>query len=150
MFKLYPKESTKRETLAFLLDHPRRCFTLLFPSSATWWLFGILVILNALDVFFFLVLDLGDAYVSAIPVGYRFLDGFFQAVSTRTAGFAVTNLMLLHPAVLVSYLVMMYISIFPVAISIRRTNVYEEQSLGVFAHEDEQDASFVGKADFMG
>jgi len=143
MFKLYPKESTKRETLAFLLDHPRRCFTLLFPSSATWWLFGILVILNALDVFFFLVLDLGDAYVSAIPVGYRFLDGFFQAVSTRTAGFAVTNLMLLHPAVLVSYLVMMYISIFPVAISIRRTNVYEEQSLGVFAHEDEKDASFV-------
>jgi len=37
---------------------------------------------------------------------------------------------------------MMYISIFPVAISIRRTNVYEEQSLGVFAHEDEQDTSF--------
>jgi Trk-type K+ transport system membrane component len=144
-FKLCPTNSTRKETLAFLLDHPRRCFTLLFPSSATWWLFGILVILNGLDLFFFLVLDLGDNYISQIPVGNRFLDGLFQAVSTRTAGFAVTNLQLLHPAVLVSYLIMMYISVFPVAISIRRTNVYEEKSLGIYAHEeDEQNASFVG------
>lgn len=136
--------SPRKETFAFLLDHPRRSFTLLFPSSATWWLFGVLFILNALDLFFFLVLDLGDAYVSAIPVGYRILDGFFQAVSTRTAGFAVTNLALLHPAVLVSYLVMMYISIFPVAISIRRTNVYEEKSLGIYAADDEGNPSFLG------
>jgi Trk-type K+ transport system membrane component len=39
---------------------------------------------------------------------------------------------------------MMYISIFPVAISIRRTNVYEEKSLGIYAHEDDENASFVG------
>lgn len=45
---------------------------------------------------------------------------------------------------LVSYLVMMYISIFPIAISMRRTNVYEEKSLGIYAHEDEENASFVG------
>ena len=76
------------------------------------------------------------------------MDGFFQAVSTRTAGFAVTNLQLLHPAVLVSYLVMMYISVFPVAISIRRTNVYEEKSLGIWVADDDeaeqQNTSFVG------
>ena len=78
MFKVFPNGSPTKETLAFLLDHPRRCFTLLFPSSATWWLFGILVLLNVLDVFFFIVLDLGDTYVSQIPIGFRFLDGFFQ------------------------------------------------------------------------
>ena len=39
---------------------------------------------------------------------------------------------------------MMYISIFPIAISMRRTNVYEEKSLGIYAHEDEENASFVG------
>jgi len=147
LFKLSPNGSTIKETFAFLLDHPRRCFTLLFPSSATWWLFGVLCVLNFLDLFFFLVLDLGDSYISAIPVGYRILDGFFQAVSTRTAGFAVTNLEDLHPAVLVSYLVMMYISVFPVAISIRRTNVYEEKSLGIYVADEEdnqQNASFVG------
>jgi len=138
--------SARKETFAFLLDHPRQCFTLLFPSSATWWLFAVLFILNALDLFFFLVLDLGDSYTSAIPVGYRILDGFFQAVSTRTAGFSVTNLALLHPAMLVSYLIMMYISVFPVAISIRRTNVYEEKSLGIYAVDDEENPSFLGKS----
>jgi Trk-type K+ transport system membrane component len=66
-------------------------------------------------------------------------------VSTRTAGVSVVNLQLLHAPLLVSYLVMMYISVYPVAISVRRTNVYEEQSLGIFAAEDEEDASFLGR-----
>jgi Trk-type K+ transport system membrane component len=66
-------------------------------------------------------------------------------VSTRTAGVSVVNLQLLHAPLLVSYLVMMYISVYPVAISVRRTNVYEEQSLGVFVAEDEEDASFLGR-----
>jgi Trk-type K+ transport system membrane component len=56
----------------------------------------------------------------------------------------VTNLQLLHPAILVSYLVMMYISVFPIAMSIRNTNVYEEQSLGIYAADDEENASFLG------
>jgi len=55
----------------------------------------------------------------------------------------VVNLELLNPAILVSYLVMMYISVYPVAISIRRTNVYEEQSLGIFAAEEEEKSSFL-------
>lgn len=45
------------EELKFLLDHPRRCFTLLFPRNATWWLFGIVVMLNSIDVFFYCILD---------------------------------------------------------------------------------------------
>lgn len=56
---LVPKGSGIWEEFKFLLDHPRRCFTLLFPSTATWWLFWILVILNGLDVIFFIVLDVG-------------------------------------------------------------------------------------------
>jgi len=44
---------------------------------------------------------------------------------------------------------MMYISVLPIAISVRRTNVYEEKSLGVYANEqeDEEDPakqSYVG------
>lgn len=39
---------------------------------------------------------------------------------------------------------MMYISIYPVAISIRRTNVYEEQSLGIYAADQEENTSFIG------
>ena len=68
----------------------------------------------------------------------RIVNGLFQAASTRTAGFASVNIAMLHPAVQCSYLIMMYISVFPIAISIRRTNVYEEKSLGVWKGDDEE------------
>ncbi len=134
-----PEDSAVWEELRFLLDHPRRCFTLLFPGGATWWLFAILVILNGLDLLFFIILDLNDPTVTHLPSGLRFVNGLFQAASTRTAGFSVVNLAELHPAIQVSYLIMMYISVFPIAISMRRTNVYEEKSLGIYASASEQE-----------
>ncbi|RMZ88034.1 hypothetical protein DV736_g4739, partial [Chaetothyriales sp. CBS 134916] len=134
-----PNGSSIWEELRFLLDHPRRCFTLLFPAGATWWLFTILVILNGVDLIFFIILDLHDPVVTSMPSGIRLVDGLFQATSTRTAGFAVVNLADLHPAIQVSYLIMMYISVFPIAISMRRTNVYEERSLGIYASGAEED-----------
>lgn len=136
-----PRGSGLWEELRFLLDHPRRCFTLLFPSTATWWLFLILVVLNGVDLIFFIILDLGTGAVADLPLNIRFLDGWFQAASTRTAGFSVINLSAIHPAVQTSYLIMMYISVFPIAISVRRTNVYEEKSLGLYgsaAQDDEE------------
>ena len=48
------------EEIRFLLDHPRRCFTLLFPSYTTWWLFWILVILNVVDLILFIILDVSS------------------------------------------------------------------------------------------
>lgn len=104
MFKLSPKDSSIRESLNFLLDHPRRCFTLLFPSRETWILFATLVALNAADVILFIVLDLNDPDIAHIPTRYRLMDAVFQAASTRTAGFSVVNLADLHPAVQVSYM----------------------------------------------
>ncbi|KAI1125011.1 cation transport protein-domain-containing protein [Nemania abortiva] len=145
-----PRGSGVWEELRFLLDHPRRCFTLLFPSNANWWLFFILVALNAIDLILFIVLDLGHGIVSELPLNIRFLDGWFQAASTRTAGFSCLNLAELHPAVQTSYLIMMYISVFPVAISIRQTNVYEEKSLGVYEtvndvdDDDQPSISYLG------
>lgn len=43
----------------------------------------------------------------------------------------------------------MYISVFPIAISVRRTNVYEEKSLGIYGSrpeddEDEKEPSYIG------
>ncbi len=52
-----PRNSAIWEEFKFLLDHPRRCFTLLFPSTATWWLFWILVLLNGIDLVFYIILD---------------------------------------------------------------------------------------------
>ncbi|KAG5941855.1 hypothetical protein E4U53_007330 [Claviceps sorghi] len=147
--KLAPVGSGLWEELRFLLDHPRRCFTLLFPSGPNWWLFWILIGLNALDLLFFMVLDLGSEPVAQFSVKDRVVIGLFQAASTRTAGFSAVSLSDLHPAMPVLYMIMMYISVFPIAISIRRTNVYEEKSLGMYqSHDiDNEDApalSYVG------
>jgi Trk-type K+ transport system membrane component len=35
---------------------------------------------------------------------------------------------------------MMYVSVYPIAMSVRSTNVYEEKSLGIFADEVENDS----------
>ncbi|CAG8306166.1 unnamed protein product [Penicillium salamii] len=147
---LVPKGGAVWEELKFLLDHPRRCFTLLFPRAATWWLFAVLVILNGVDLMFFFVLDLNDSDVTSIPVGIRFVDGLFQAVCTRTAGFSVISLSDLHPAIQVSYMFMMYISVFPVAISIRRTNVYEERSLGIYSSTNEHNDGASSETSYTG
>ncbi|TPX18536.1 uncharacterized protein E0L32_011574 [Thyridium curvatum] len=147
---IIPKGTGLWEELRFLLDHPRRCFTLLFPSGATWWLFWLLVILNGLDLIFFIVLDLGSGPVSDLPPGIRVLDGLFQAFATRTAGFSVVNIGDLHPGVQTSYLIMMYISVFPIAISVRRTNVYEEKSLGIYSHNELEEHANITDLEYVG
>ncbi|KAK3401065.1 cation transport protein-domain-containing protein [Sordaria brevicollis] len=134
-----PRDSGLYEEVRFLLDHPRRCFILLFPSGATWWLFFILIGLNIVDVVFFVVLDLGSGPVVDLPAGIKVLNGLFEAASTRTAGFSCINLAALHPAVKVSYMIMMYISVLPIAMSIRRTNVYEEMSLGIYSNPESEE-----------
>ncbi|KAG5297231.1 low-affinity potassium transporter [Histoplasma ohiense] len=151
MFKISPRGSAIREPLNFLLDHPRRCYTLLFPSSPTWMLFFSLVFLNFIDVLLFLVLDLHNEEVLAVPSSWnRFLAAVFQAASARTTGTCTFNVSKVHPAVQFMLMVMMYISVFPIAISVRKTNTYEENSLGLYdPQSDEIDesnstASYVG------
>ncbi|OAX81822.1 hypothetical protein ACJ72_03835 [Emergomyces africanus] len=144
MFKICPRNSEIREPLNFLLDHPRRCYTLLFPSSPTWMLFFSLVFLNFIDVLLFLVLDLHNEEVLAVPSSWnRFLAAVFQAASARTTGTSTFNVSKVHPAVQFMLMVMMYISVFPIAISVRKTNTYEENSLGLYEPQsDEIDESY--------
>lgn len=60
------------------------------------------------------------------------MAGLFQVISTRTAGFSIASVSDFHPAIQVSFIIMMYISAFPAAISMRKTAVYEERSLGIY------------------
>lgn len=120
----------------FLLDHPRRCFIYLFPSDQTWWLVGVLAVLNMVDWISFGVLDLGNAVVDAIPFSLRVFDGLFQAFSVRMGGFYIVNLALVAPSLQVTYLIMQYISAIPTIISVRSTNVYEERSLGIYPGDE--------------
>ncbi|SNX84022.1 related to potassium transporter TRK-1 [Melanopsichium pennsylvanicum] len=130
-----PSTSRIYETLRFLLDHPRRCFVYLFPSSQTWFLFFVLVIFNVTDWLAFLILDIGNPVIEQIKLNVRIFDGLFQSIAVRAAGFTVVSLLALAPAVQFLYVIMMYLSAFPLALSVRSTNVYEEKSLGVYVDE---------------
>ncbi|KAI2787227.1 Low-affinity potassium transport protein [Penicillium oxalicum] len=141
MYKLSPENSSMKEPLSFLLDHPRRCYTLLFPSRPTWILFGILFAMNFTDVLLIIVLDLHNPAVNALAPGPRIVAAIFQAANARHTGGATFNLADVNPAVQFSLLVMMYIAIFPIAISIRASNVYEENSLGIYESSSDPDES---------
>jgi hypothetical protein len=69
-----------KETLEYILKYPRRVYTNLFPSRATWWLLFMLFVLNGTDWVAFEVLNLGNPYLGHISNGSRVLDGLFQAV----------------------------------------------------------------------
>ena len=83
----------------------------------------------------FEILNLGNPVVESIPTHFRVLDGLFQAFAVRNGGFYVVAISSLYPGLLVLYVLMMYISAFPVTMTIRNTNVYEERSLGIFTDE---------------
>ncbi|GAP93344.2 putative low-affinity potassium transport protein [Rosellinia necatrix] len=148
MSKLVPKTSHTRESLQFLLDHPRRCYTLLFPSKPTWILFGILFTLNFIDVVLIIILDLYNPEVNSLSAGPRVLAALFQAASARHTGAATFNLANVNPAVQFSLLVMMYIAVLPIAVSIRASNTYEEKALGIYESESELDETD-GKSYFI-
>lgn len=135
MHKVTPKTSSIQESLSYLLNHPRRCYTLLFPSRPTWILFGIIFCLNFVDTLLIIVLDLDNPEVNTLPAGQRLFAAIFQAASSRHTGTSTFNLANVNPAVQFSLVVMMYIAIFPIAMMIRASNTYEEKSLGVWQEE---------------
>jgi potassium uptake Trk family protein len=141
MQKMVPRRSSWREPLQFLLDHPRRCYTLLFPRNVTWILFGILFVMNFIDALLIVVLDLDNPEVNTLPMASRILAATFQAASARHTGTASFNLAKVNPAVQFSLLTMMYIAVFPIAMSVRSSNTYEETTLGKYAADADPEES---------
>ncbi|EED21423.1 potassium transporter, putative [Talaromyces stipitatus ATCC 10500] len=120
--------------LDFILDHPRRVYTHLFPKRHTWYLLATIILFNGIDWAGFEVLSINNTAVEILG-GYRVLDGLFQAFAVRSGGFYVVTIADLHQGLLVLYVLMMYVSAFPVLVTIRNTNVYEERSLGIYADD---------------
>ncbi|KAJ3743179.1 potassium transporter [Lentinula detonsa] len=136
--KMTKTGSESEQALSFLLDHPRRCFVYLFPSHQTWFLVICLILFSAIEWAAFEVLDIGLEVWTSLSIGPRVVTGLFQGLAARASGFSIISISALAPAVQFLYVVMMYIAVYPVAMSIRSTNVYEEQSLGVFEAQPEE------------
>lgn len=136
MQKMVPKGSRLRNTLQFLLQHPRRCFIYLFPSRQTWYLLFIQLTIDITAWLCFEILNIGMPAFQALSTGNRILDGLFQATGLRTSGAYIISFSSLAPACLVAYLVIMYISSYPMVMTLRKTNTYEERSIGLQEGDD--------------
>jgi Trk-type K+ transport system membrane component len=95
-----------------------------------------LIVLNGVDWAAFELLNIGNESTSVIPVRFRVLDGLFQALAVRSGGFYVTSITSLRIGLQVLYVIMMYISVYPVVITMRHSNVYEERSLGIYTDDE--------------
>jgi len=133
--KVLPKQSRLRQTLKFLLHHPRRCFIYLFPSKQTWYLFAIQFLIDTALWILFLILNLGLPAVDSIPANVRVLDGLFQSTGVRNSGAYIITISSLAPALNVIYTIGMYISSYPIVMALRQTNTYEERSIGLDKNE---------------
>lgn len=84
LYKLTPETyKIQRETYQYLLDHPRRCYTTLFPSTQTKWLLIVLLCITAIEFTSFVALNFWLPVLEGIDWGARILDGLFQSVATR-------------------------------------------------------------------
>jgi Trk-type K+ transport system membrane component len=136
-----PYWCVRKDTLKFILDHPRRVYTNMFPSAQTWWLLLTLIVLNGTDWIFFELLNINNDAITSIPKGSRVLDGLFQALAVRSGGFYIVPISSLRIGLQVLYVLMMYISVYPVVITMRNSNVYEERSLGIYANDSAENGS---------
>ncbi|KAI1173604.1 TrkH-domain-containing protein [Nemania sp. FL0916] len=138
----YPQDFVEwKVTLEYILKYPRRVYTHLFPRRQTLWLIFMLFVLNGTDWVAFEILNVGNANLDGIPRGSRIIDGLFQALAVRSGGFYVVSIPTLYIGLQVLYVIMMYISVYPVVITMRNSNVYEERSLGIYNSSYEYDDS---------
>ncbi|KAJ5259256.1 hypothetical protein N7478_012237 [Penicillium angulare] len=144
-----PEWASWRITLDFILDHPRRVYTNLFPARHTWYLLGTIIVLNAIDWAGFEILSIGNKEIESLPSEYRVLDGLFQAAAVRSGGFYVVTISDLRQGLLVLYVLMMYVSAFPVLVTMRNTNVYEERSLGIYANDESDSPSSTSRSNVL-
>eukprot|EP00929_Paragymnodinium_shiwhaense_P058001 TRINITY_DN29054_c0_g1_i1.p1 TRINITY_DN29054_c0_g1~~TRINITY_DN29054_c0_g1_i1.p1 ORF type:complete len:670 (-),score=119.11 TRINITY_DN29054_c0_g1_i1:316-2325(-) len=123
----------RRETdraLRFLLEHPRKCYTHLFPDYATRWLAfisALLVLVQCMVLFAFdgdwPPRDRGDGGqpLKGLPWTHHKTAILFHSISTRTAGFAIMDLSQLQPCSAFVFALCMWLSISPVVLTMRRT-----------------------------
>jgi Trk-type K+ transport system membrane component len=105
----------------FLLKHPRKCYTHLFPAFPN--LFLVLVLL-ASNLFQFLAavgLNWNYAFLQPYDNWQRLVNLFFQTVVTRTAGFESLDITQFSAGSQILFLIFMYIAAYPIAVAIRIT-----------------------------
>ncbi|KAL2697423.1 hypothetical protein AAEP93_011327 [Penicillium crustosum] len=115
-----------RRTFDFTLSQPHKVCAYLYPTWHTWFVFGTIILLNALMWGAFEISAIHNEEIRSLPINFRVLDGLFQALAVRGGGFSVVAFDRLPQGLLILYVFMMYISAFPVSAAISSTEVVDD------------------------
>lgn len=110
------RPGSDRRAYSFLLEHPRRCFTHMFPAVQTLWLLVVAGALLAVQTFVFVQQNYDMPVAADMTWLDLVLNGFFQAASSRTAGLNSVDIQALTAATVFLLLVCMYISSSPTVV----------------------------------
>jgi len=111
--------SVDQKVLDFLLDHPRRCFTHLFPAVHTVWLLMVVVALGAVQTAALLWEDSNGLAFAGLDAWGTWWNALFMAISTRTAGMNSVNVSWLSQPSTFLMAVMMYVASTPTVVIMR-------------------------------
>eukprot|EP00698_Gefionella_okellyi_P014096 TRINITY_DN3894_c0_g1_i2.p1 TRINITY_DN3894_c0_g1~~TRINITY_DN3894_c0_g1_i2.p1 ORF type:complete len:670 (-),score=92.42 TRINITY_DN3894_c0_g1_i2:8-2017(-) len=114
--------SKDKEPYGFMLAHPRRVYTYLFPTLETVYLALALFVVTVAEYAISLALDFHLPVLATIEPRLRFMTTWFQAVATRTCGFNAYDISLTSPTLQFLQMVLMYLAAIPVRWSLRATS----------------------------
>lgn len=114
--------------IKFLLVNPRRCSTHVFPAFHTRIILSTIIFFTIFEFVAFMSLEFNEEnkFLPGTPDHIKVLIGWFQSISTRTAGFNVIDLSVVAPSVQFLYCVLMYLTSYPVIAAIRRASESRE------------------------
>lgn len=139
------KSTPYRRALDMILDHPRRITTHIFGKEETKFLLWMIIALNLVEYVFFLASvlstheDSNSHYTNSELAGI----GFFQTISTRSAGFSMIDLRTINQGMIFLYAVMMYISSAPFVSTMQSSNA-NATSEDAYVSSDDQSTSAGG------
>mmetsp|Transcript_15338 Transcript_15338/g.30174 ORF Transcript_15338/g.30174 Transcript_15338/m.30174 type:complete len:777 (+) Transcript_15338:20-2350(+) len=111
--------SERERVLNFLLEHPRRCFTHMFPAMHTLWLLLVLTFLIVTQMLVTLWRDWDSLATRGLSSMDKFWNALSLALSTRTAGMNSLDVSLLSQASTFLLVVLMYFSTTPTVVTMR-------------------------------
>lgn len=125
-----------KEGFDFILKFPRRVYTSMFPARDTWLFVTTFGLFVAADWILILVLSIGNPTMEVIPLGLRIFISLFEGFSIPSGGYAIVSPSAMYFDVQVLWLVIFYTAAYPHIITMRKTNVYEERSLGIYKGDE--------------
>jgi Trk-type K+ transport system membrane component len=139
LFRKYASREHGRDEYQYLLDHPRECFTHLFPELNTHILLITSIVFNCFEMILFIAYDWNLAILNGSSWAEKFFAGVFSSVSTRTAGFNVVDLAVISPTLQFVQLLLMYVASVPGIVTLRSSTVVGVDTIQV-AEDDEETA----------